>query len=301
MRNAFISCLLEYAKTDKDIIFLTGDMGFAAIEPFANAFPERCINVGICEQNMTGVAAGLSMCGKKVFTYSIVNFAVTRCLEQIRNDLCYHNLDVTVVSIGGGLVYGTLGYTHHGIEDIGFMRSLPNMRVFSPADKYELSHCMNEINISKGPKYLRLPRGGEIDFYQSPVTSCVTEIFQKSPVNVLCTGTILHEAHDAIMKIGGGIGLYSISEISERTTPFINDIAMSSKAIITIEEHLSEGGLGGFVCENNSGASIIRLGISHKNIHSNGSQKYLRAINGIDADSISEILLKNKIQIDIVA
>src|SRR5438094_10637170 len=117
MRSAFFRALLQIAEADERINLVVGDLGFGAVEPFASRFPDRFLNAGVAEQNMTGVAAGLALSGKVVFTYSIANFPVMRCLEQVRNDVCYHELDVNIVAVGGGLAYGPAGYTHHAIED----------------------------------------------------------------------------------------------------------------------------------------------------------------------------------------
>ena len=134
MRNAFIAALTDAARQDPRIYLLTGDVGFSVFEAFQSEFPERFINTGVAEQNMTSVAAGLASCGKIPFTYSIANFPTLRCLEQIRVDACYPNLDVKVVAVGGGVAYGPMGSTHHGTEDIAVLRSLPNMKVIAPAD-----------------------------------------------------------------------------------------------------------------------------------------------------------------------
>src|SRR5262249_13809462 len=137
MRAAFIKTLYELAERDERVWLLTGDLGFTVLEDFARRFPERYLNVGVAEQNMTGVAAGLARCGKVVFTYSIANFPTLRCLEQIRNDVCYHEANVKVVSVGGGFAYGAAGYTHHGVEDLGALRLLPGMTVVAPGDPVE--------------------------------------------------------------------------------------------------------------------------------------------------------------------
>ena len=137
MRTAFIDTLCELAERDPRIWLLTADLGYSVLERFAARFPHRYINVGVAEQNLTGIAAGLARCGKIVFTYSIANFPTLRCLEQIRNDVCYHQANVKIVAVGGGFAYGTLGYTHHGLEDLGIMRTLPHMTVIAPGDPTE--------------------------------------------------------------------------------------------------------------------------------------------------------------------
>src|SRR5580765_5208936 len=129
MRTAFSETLEQLAEGDERIWLLTGDLGYSVLERFAARFPDRFVNAGVAEQNMTSVAAGLAFSGKIVFTYSIANFPVMRCLEQIRNDVAYHNLNVNIVAVGGGLAYGGLGYSHHAVEDLAIMRTLPNMAV----------------------------------------------------------------------------------------------------------------------------------------------------------------------------
>ena len=127
MRTSFIETLCALANEDERIWLLTGDLGYSVLEPYARAFPNRYVNIGVAEQNMAGIAAGLASCGKIVFTYSIANFPTLRCLEQIRNDVCHHQLPVRVVAVGGGFAYGPAGYTHHGVEDLAVMRSLIGM------------------------------------------------------------------------------------------------------------------------------------------------------------------------------
>ena len=158
MRNAFIKELIRYAEIDERIFLVVGDLGYSVIEPFKERFPSRFVNAGVAEQNMTGVAAGLAREGYKVFTYSIANFPTLRCLEQIRNDVCYHALNVTVVAVGGGFMYGTAGTTHHATEDIGILRSLPNLRLFAPSMPTQIPPVMEEIVSSRGPAYLRIGR-----------------------------------------------------------------------------------------------------------------------------------------------
>src|SRR3989344_5477087 len=137
MRNTFIKTLEEKARNNKQIVLLTADLGFSVFENYKKKYPKQFINIGIAEQNMTGVASGMAMEGKIPFIYSIIPFVTMRNFEQIRNDICYQNLNVKIVGIGTGFYYGPYGRTHHGIEDIGIMRTLPNLIIFSPADEYE--------------------------------------------------------------------------------------------------------------------------------------------------------------------
>src|SRR5712691_8203679 len=161
MRPAFFRALPELAAADERVNLVVGDLGFGVVEPFVERFPARFFNAGVAEQNMTGIAAGLALSGKTVFTYSIANFPTLRCLEQIRNDVCYHRADVKVVSVGCGLAYGNLGVTHHASEDVAIMRALPNMTVVAPGDPIEARLGTRAVVALDGPAYLRLGRAGE--------------------------------------------------------------------------------------------------------------------------------------------
>ncbi len=161
MRPAFVAALCQLASEDERIWLLCGDLGYGALEPFRDTFPGRYINAGVAEQNMTGMAAGLALSGKVAFTYSIANFPTLRALEQIRNDVCYHDCNVKIVSVGAGFSYGAQGYTHHGVEDIAIMRALPEKVVVSPGDPVEARLATRAVAALPGPCYLRLGKSGE--------------------------------------------------------------------------------------------------------------------------------------------
>jgi len=169
MRTAFIKTLTEIAEEDKDVFLLTGDLGFSVFEDFEKKFGERFINIGIDEQNMTGIAAGLALENKKVFTYSIIPFATMRCFEQIRNDICYQNLDVKIIGVGAGLSYGPAGMTHQAIEDISILRTLPNMTVICPGDPIETRKAVRQSMNLSGPCYIRLGKKGEPNLHDPNV------------------------------------------------------------------------------------------------------------------------------------
>ncbi len=156
MRNAFCRSLARLAEADPDVMLLTGDLGFGVFEEFRDRFPKQFVNAGVAEQNMVSVAAGLALAGKTVFTYSIIPFAVFRCLEQIRDDVCYHDLPVCVVGVGAGYSYGHMGPTHHALEDIGVLRTLPGLSVLSPADGFEAEGAVEAFARHRRPCYLRL-------------------------------------------------------------------------------------------------------------------------------------------------
>jgi transketolase len=161
MRTTFIQTLCEIAERDERVWLLTADLGYSVLEPFAERFPSRFLNVGVAEQNMIGVAAGLAHSGKMPFVYSIANFPTLRCFEQIRNDVCYHEANVKIVAVGGGFAYGAQGYTHHGVEDLGVMRLLPNMIVVAPGDPVETRGATLAMAAHRGPCYLRLGKARE--------------------------------------------------------------------------------------------------------------------------------------------
>ncbi|WP_150137730.1 transketolase family protein [Candidatus Enterovibrio escicola] len=297
MRNSFVDNLVAAASCNKDIYLLCGDLGYGVLDKFAEQFPERFINVGIAEQNMTGMAAGLAMSGKKVFTYSIVNFAIARCLEQIRNDICYHNLDVTIVAVGGGLPYGTHGYTHLGVEDVSFIRSLPNINTYIPADRYELKHAMAQILGANKPTYLRLARGGEADIHNTAITSNLIAVLPEQKINFICSGTVLEEACEAakLLKVKNiEVGILSLMSPDPQLASSIREISARTKALISVEEHITYGGIGSFIAESISSlgkhAKLVRCGIEHNKLNHTGSQKFLRKANNIDAASLVKIV-----------
>ncbi len=167
MRNAFIDELINQADINDRVMLIVGDLGYSVIEPFAKRFPKQFINAGVAEQNMMSLAAGLASEGYHVFVYSIGIFPTFRCAEQIRNDIDYHQLPVTIVTVGGGLAYGNLGYSHHAVQDYGLMRLMPNMLIASPGDPMEVRACMRYISQNKQPTYLRLGRSGELCIHSS--------------------------------------------------------------------------------------------------------------------------------------
>ena len=168
MRTAFCNILIEMARQDERIWLLTGDLGYSVLEPFAKEFPFRFINTGVAEQNMTGIATGLSLSGKIAFTYSIANFPTIRCLEQIQNDVCYHKANVKIVAVGGGLCYGTAGFSHHATEDLAIMRALPGMIVTAPADALESAQITRFAITTPGPFYIRLGKNNEPIVHAGP-------------------------------------------------------------------------------------------------------------------------------------
>jgi len=255
MRNAFIDELIKAARVREDIVLIIGDLGYSVIEPFADEFPDRFFNAGIAEQNMMGMAAGMASEGMHVFTYSIGNFPTWRCAEQIRNDVDYHNLSVTNVVVGGGVAYGSLGYSHHAIQDYALMRSLPNMLIAAPGDPMETRACMHYLLEHAGPSYLRLGKAGEANYHLSQ-----PEI---SPGRWLK----VRKGSDKHVLLSTGFGLQiamkliHTDEYSDRTVYSMPLWSMEAKSIqasqiqpykeiITIEDHLQDCGFGSWLLES---------------------------------------------------
>lgn len=256
MRNAFIEELVALAAENPQIALVVGDLGYSVVEPFADRFPDRFINAGVAEQNMTGLAAGMASEGYHVFTYSIANFPSFRCAEQIRNDIDYHKLAVTVVAVGGGLAYGALGYSHHAVQDYALVRSFPNMTIASPGDPHEVRACLGWLVANPGPSYLRLGKTGEACFH-----AAVPKISPGSWVPISVT-----ESTEVLLSTGAalGIAMERQRKIPEEIRPSVYSLplwGMSSKArqktqlerhtdVTTIEDHLQDGGFGSWLLES---------------------------------------------------
>lgn len=300
MRPAFINTLQELAKEDDRIFLLTADVGFLVFERFMKEFPDRYLNVGVAEQNMIGVAAGLSMSNKVVYAYTIAQFLTTRCYEQIKLDLCYQNANVKLVGSGAGLTYGSLGATHHAIEDISLMRSLPNMCIICPGSPIESRYAIKASLEYEGPMYIRLSKS------DPPVREDTNIDFQigkgiilkrGGDLNILATGNMLENAKvivERLKKEDINASLISIHTIKPLDTKLIEELAYSGKPMFTLEEHSIIGGLGSAVseviAELDCKVPFKRIGLPDKYSHLAGSQKYLRKKFGIDDDSIYRII-----------
>lgn len=262
MRKTFIKTLIDCAKKDDSIFVLVGDLGYNVFEEFESLFPDRYINVGVSEQNMTGIAAGLSNEGYKVLTYSIGNFNTLRCLEQIRNDICYHNLNVKIASVGAGFSYGSQGYTHFAIEDIAVMRVFPNMRVYSPASANEMEFTTKEIFKEKSPCYIRIGSSA-LELGYNIKKGKINIVRDGEDILILCAGNILSNAIEAckILEVKGiRVCLASVYSLEPFDTNFILEKTKNIKKIITIEEH-GIGGLFSIVSEIVSNYDVTLKGL----------------------------------------
>lgn len=302
MRDTFVRTLVKLAKEDKNIELVTGDLGFGVLRPFYETCPDQFTNAGIAEQNMTSMAAGMALEGKNVFTYSIGNFPTLRCLEQIRNDCAYHKANVTVVCIGGGFVYGSLGMSHQATEDLAILRALPDVVVMAPADLVEAEECTKALAKHDGTAYLRLGRGGErrihgkIDDFQ---IGKAIKIYGGKKIAIFSTGAIFEEvtvAYDELKNQGYDPAVYTFPTIKPIDQEAIKRISREFNLITTVEEHNIVGGFGSAVAEvmaemKDKKARLLRIGLNDEYSVRVGNQKYLREQYGMDSKAIVERIL----------
>lgn len=301
MRDAFVRRITELAQEDPRIMLVVGDLGYGVVDDFARLIPEQFLNAGVAEQSMIGVAAGLASQGRRVFVYSIANFPTLRCLEQIRNDICYHQRDVTVVSVGAGVAYGTHGYTHHAVEDIAALRALPGLRIISPADPAEAIAAADYTSASAGAHYVRLGKNGERVLHADASSLDIREpvlLRAGADASIVATGSIVENCLVAAEMLAAQHGL----QCAVSSCPVVRPLSLEwlvsldpSVPLITVEEHSREGGFGSifleFVNDHRLGLQITRAGLSNMNVSRLGSQAYLRSISGLDPDGLIQTVL----------
>jgi transketolase len=293
MRNTFIKELVNLARHYPHIALIVGDLGYSVIEPFADEFPDRFVNVGIAEQNMTGLAAGMASEGYHVFTYSIANFPTFRCAEQIRNDVAYHKLPVTIVSVGGGLAYGSLGYSHHAVQDYALMRTFPNMLIAAPGDPTEVSACMQYLIENPTPSYLRLGKTGEPCFHSTrpsvvPGHWLMLRNGGENKRALLSTGAGLQFAMESIKNNDKykSYDVYSLPLWSMESKRLQSQQLEMYEEVITIEDHLQDAGFGSWLLEawtptRKQGCQIRSISLNPIVCDTVGSQAMLNQIGGL--------------------
>lgn len=292
MRNAFIDELVIAAEANENIALVVGDLGYGVIEPFAKRFPNRFFNSGVAEQNMMGFSAGLASEGFHVFVYSIANFPTFRCAEQIRNDVDYHNLPVTVVVVGGGLAYGNLGYSHHAVQDLALMRIMPNMLIAAPGDPMETRACMRYLIAKPQPAYLRLGKAGEPCLH-----SAVPDVSPGKWLRLhrgtemstlLSTGATLPMARKWLEtnRAFHGFSLHSMPLWSMQSKATQSESVTRWDQVITVEDHLIDGGFGSWLMESVASNPSLLSRIQMRGLDSLvcgmvGKQETLNAAGGL--------------------
>ncbi len=303
MRSLFNRVLLELAGKDKRIFMVVADIGYGEVEPFAEAFPARFYNVGVAEQNMTGVACGLALEGNIAITYTIGNFVFVRCLEQIRNDVCYHKANVKIVIVGGGMRYGALGVSHHATEDIAIMRALPNVVLVCPCDLVEAEAATRAIIEHEGPVVFRCGRKGEPQLHEGPIQFEIGKsirIRDGRDAALLFTGTIGSQVVSAAQELaqeGIQCRVVSVHTVKPIDKEAIISAARDTDAIVTVEEHQMSGGFGSAVAEVLCDAGVhpkkfLRLALPDKFVTQVGSHAWLLDQLGLSASKIAASVRK---------
>ncbi len=305
MRNELIKFLESKAGTPEfeKFIFITGDLGFSVIEPLQKLLGPRFINAGIAEALMMSMAAGLASEGYKVYVYSIVPFTTFRCLEQIRNDVCYHSLDVNIVGIGAGYGYGTLGPTHHSTEDLAAMAAIPNLTVFNPGDLSEAEWCFEKSWNEKGAKYLRLSKGGDkhLQLQNQSQVSAAWEVKSGHKLAVIATGTVLPDVYASLQAepdLWENVQLVSIPVMKPFPTDQIIQI-IGKKPMVCVSELNPYGGLEGQlarVVRKNNNPILASREASEFFATVPGSAEFQRKNLGLDTSSLRNFFRENLVQ-----
>jgi transketolase len=298
VRNAFAKTLTELAGQDERVVLLSGDIGNRLFDEFKGRYPDRFLNCGVAEANMIGVASGMAMAGLRPFVYTITPFITTRVLEQIRVDVCYHEQPVTIVGVGAGLSYASLGATHHSCEDIAFLRALPGMRVVCPADAHEVVGATAAALAAEQPAYIRLGKKGEPLIHPDVPPFEIGRAIQLrggSDVCLLGTGNILPVVLEAAELLADelSVAIYSFHTVKPLDERLLSEAFSSYPLVATIEEHSLIGGFGAAVAEWLADgpprpARLLRCGTRDEFLHEAGDQHYARACYGLTAESIAE-------------
>ena len=296
MRNTFINTIIDACKTREDVFIISGDAGLGVFDEFKVKYPDRFLNLGVAEQNMASFTAGLSMTGFKVYMYNIIPFILYRCYEQVRNDICYQELPVTLVGIGSGITYAPQGMTHYSIEDIGIARTLPNLEIISPIDPLEAKLAASYSLDCKSPVYVRLAKRGEPNIHKDEYFDITKPqiIREGNKIAILFHGSIGTEVMDSLEGMKRSPLVISIPMISPLDFDFLLSILKDIHTVITVEEHFIEGGLGtiisDWIVKENLPFKLKKLGIKNEFIHAIKNNNGMRSFYGISAENIRNVI-----------
>jgi transketolase len=301
VRNAFAEEMTRLATTDKRVVVLSGDIGNKLFDKLKLVDEQRFYNCGIAEANMMGVAAGMAMSGMRPFVYTITPFTTTRCFEQIRVDVCYHHAPVVIVGTGSGLSYSELGPTHHSLEDMAILRTLPGMRVLAPCDASELRQALHEVLKDDSPTYIRIGKKGEADIHATLPNLKLGKVLVIRPgadVALLCAGNMMADtlkAADLLAASGISAEVVSFHTVKPLDADYLQQAASRFKLLVTVEEHSRIGGFGSAVAEWRMAQprNVAQLGFGTEDVfmHEVGSQAYARKKYGLTADNIAATTL----------
>ncbi|MBR0848977.1 transketolase [Bradyrhizobium diazoefficiens] len=300
MRNAFADELTKLGNDDPRVVMLSGDIGNRLFDKFKDKHPTRFFNCGVAEANMMGVAAGMAMNGLRPVAYTITPFVTTRCLEQIRTDVCYHEAPVTIVAVGAGLAYSGLGPTHHACEDISFLRSIPNMVVICPGDAFEVRGALRAAMQQDRPVYIRMGKKGEPVVHKGPIADFrigkAITIEEGSDVCLLSTGNMLPEVIEAAHKLkdkGISAEVVSFHTVKPLDEDKLKQAFARFRLVATIEEHSLIGGFGAAVSEwlvdtETPAKKFLRFGTPDAFFKKSGEQEYAREMLGLTGHQIAD-------------
>jgi transketolase len=292
LRDTFFEIVAHHAEFYDDLVIITNDMDVFALSEFKNNFPNKFINVGVAEQNMINVAAGIASTGKRVVVFGILSFLTTRCYEQIKLNICGMNLPVVIVGIGPGLSFSFDGPTHHGIHDIGIMRQLPELVILNPSDSTTAIKCAEIAMRFKTPTYVRLDKGVYSDnLIDLPNTNDGFIILNKiKQNNIIYTGTLLDRAtklHNILKNNGDEYGLINLFQVQPISKELISIIG-KTKRLIIIEESVATSGIFSIICEiiviNGFETKVSRLGVDNLHIFDYGDREWLQNKYGLDIE-----------------
>ncbi|HEV3204303.1 MAG TPA: transketolase C-terminal domain-containing protein [Gemmataceae bacterium] len=303
MRNAFAAEITALAAADQRVVLLSGDIGNRLFDEYKVRAPGRFFNCGVAEANMIGMAAGMAASGLRPVAYTITPFITTRCLEQIRVDVCYHHVPVIIVGTGSGLSYASLGATHHSCEDIAFLRALPHMIVVCPGDPVEVKQALRAALAQDEPVYIRLGKKGEPVVHKQPPDFVIGKGIVVRPGNEVClistgnTLAIAGRAAEELAKKGVSAQVVSLHTVKPLDEPLLADGFARFQVMVTIEEHSLIGGLGASIAEwvvdrPPQKARLLRIGTTDCFIHEAGNQEYARNFYGLTAARIAERTLE---------
>lgn len=294
MRDAFSNALVRLALADPKVLLLTGDHGYALFDEFRNRCPDQYINAGIAEQNMVGMAAGLARVGFRPFVYGLAAFVPIRTVEQIKLDIAHDGLPVVLLGDGAGFVYSHLGTSHQSTEDIACTRAIPGLVVLSPADRFEMTACMNHAYISNRPVYLRMGKSDRGDVHTGPIDALQAGRLLKvrsgrsNAPGLIATGSMLSTAVDIAQELD--LAVWSAPVLKPLLADEVCAAAKETKGLVTLEEHSVLGGLGAAVAEITSEwlpTRVLRIGVTDRFSEYCGTHAYLLREHGIDAEAVA--------------
>lgn len=299
LRDALFDQICLLGKNDPNFIFITDDMDAFGLRKFRSDFPKQFINIGVAEQNMIDVAAGMAAAGNKVFTFGICSYVTMRCLEQIKFSICSMNLPVTIIGVGAGFSFGFDGPTHHGTQDIGIMRMLPEMTIYNPSDAQSTKQSAALAYKRNKPAYIRLDKGIFPILYRT--SDCSTGFKVARPltkVNIISTGVVTHQAVrvvDLLKKEGIDIGVVDILQIKPIPNRILQ-ILKESECIISYEENSIVSGLGSILSDlitsNQLSTKLIKVAIPDKQYLKYGSREWFHKFVGIDEGKLVSTIKK---------